>query len=142
MGVYWAMNNHEVWREVEGYEGRYEVSNFGRIRSLDRVINTPVATRTHKGRVLKGGYDKNGYVRVTISDKDLNKKAVKLHVLVARAFVEGESDERKYVIFIDDDKKNITPHNLKWATQEEVSAKGGTTANKNFKKGADKHECK
>ena len=58
----------EIWKDIEGYEGLYQVSNLGRIRSLDRVVVTKRNTRTNlKGMLLKSTKDRDGYLQVVLS---------------------------------------------------------------------------
>lgn len=80
----------EVWRPVKGYEGLYEVSNFGRVRSLDRTYwdshNNSFSTK--KGRIMKFGIDK-GYYCLFIVNREHIKKRVKVHRLVAEAFIDN-----------------------------------------------------
>ena len=57
----------EIWKDVIGYEGLYQVSNFGRIRSLDIYVNSKNGSRRlHKGKVLKNNISKNGYYSVIL----------------------------------------------------------------------------
>lgn len=54
--------NKEIWKDIKGYEGLYQVSNKGNVRSLDRMVNSPNGMRMSKGRILKqckcGSYSK------------------------------------------------------------------------------------
>lgn len=107
----------EVWKPIEGYEGRYEVSNLGRVKSLSRtIINT--------GRILKEKYNclhlkRGGYHSVLLS-KDGIKKTVQLHQLVARAFIENKKNH-KAVNHIDGNKLNNRVDNLEWVSYRENS---------------------
>ena len=65
----------EIWRPVEGYMGRYEVSNFGRVKSL------------HNNIILKPKLEKNGYFRVCLYEDNKKKKFYSIHRLVAMAFI-------------------------------------------------------
>ena len=77
----------EEWRAVKGYEGLYEVSSFGRVRSLDRWVKSKgQAERFCKGKILKIRHDKYGYMRATLFDKQIAKNA-QVHRLVVDAFV-------------------------------------------------------
>ena len=107
----------EVWKPIEGYEGRYEVSNLGRVKSLSRtVINT--------GRVLKEKYNclhlkRGGYYSVLLSNDGV-KKTILLHQLVAKAFIENKGNHRA-VNHIDGDKLNNRVDNLEWVSSRENS---------------------
>jgi hypothetical protein len=78
----------EQWRPVPGYEGRYEVSDHGRVRSLDAYCGNRFGTRTlRKGRMLKLSIVKpHGYRSVQLADGRGNLTAVKVHRLVLLAF--------------------------------------------------------
>ena len=112
-------NTEEVWKDIEGFEGIYQVSNFGRVKSLDREITNLVGrTYSVKGVVLRQTL-RNGYQRVILS---LDGKAthVSVHRLVALAFVDNP-ENKEYVHHIDSDKMNNHMDNLEWATPLENS---------------------
>lgn len=97
----------EKWKPILGYNGRYEVSDYGRVRSRAlaevRYI-TPVSNGT-------------GYFQVRFSMKR-KRVAVYLHRLVALYFVDGYADELE-VDHIDNDKSNNRHENLRWVTRLE-----------------------
>jgi hypothetical protein len=107
----------EIWLPVKDYEGYYEVSNLGRIKSLARiVINT--------GRILKEKYNalhlkRGGYHSVLLS-KDTVKSTTSLHRLVANAFLPNP-DNKKVVNHIDGNKLNNRVDNLEWTSHRENS---------------------
>ena len=72
----------EIWKDVAGYEGLYQVSNKGRVKSLDHVAPN---NHFHKGQLLKQRCDKNGYLIVGLSNG--KHKWFKVHRLVALAFI-------------------------------------------------------
>ena len=79
--------NEEIWVDIEGFEGLYQVSNMGRVRSLDRWISRKDGRkRFYKGELMKP-YNDKGYNCVHIGGK--RGKVVKIYRLVAQAFVEG-----------------------------------------------------
>ena len=82
-----ATHTMEVWVAVEGYEGLYEVSNKGRVRSLDRYASTGSGTRLCKGRVLTPIRNNKGYLQVILF-KGGRARHFLLHRLVAAAFCE------------------------------------------------------
>ena len=112
----------EIWRPVAGYEGAYEVSSLGRVRSLDRTVEVPCArwggtmNRPIKGRVLRPGTDCNSYFTVYLCLSS-QRKAVSLHRLVADAFCEKPlgCDE---VNHRDGIKQNNHFTNLEWTTHQ------------------------
>lgn len=85
----------EVWKDVKGFEGLYQVSNMGRVRSLDRDIVTTcrgtVHTRHYKGRIIKPKYAPAGYQEVTLANSGQHKR-IQIHRLVALHFVYGYKD--------------------------------------------------
>ena len=83
---------NEIWKDIEGYEGLYQVSNFGRVRSLDRTITCPnrwgkFSERRYKGRILTPGVDTKGYEFVELYAN--SHSLIRVHRLVAYAFVSG-----------------------------------------------------
>lgn len=109
------------WRPVKGYEGRYEVSDTGVVRSLD--FDRPYRgqkPRKHKGRVLKKYYNEHtGYFCVSLSDGHTSKRFY-LHRILADAFVDKpKSDKRLCVDHKDGDKLNNEISNLEWVTHGE-----------------------
>lgn len=107
----------EHWKEIEGFEGLYEVSDEGRIRSLPRVV----PFRVYYSRGVKGGpkaltLDKDGYLQVSLSKLGVPYTR-KVHRLVADAFLErGEFEED--VNHKDACKSNNHRANLEWCTHK------------------------
>jgi hypothetical protein len=108
----------ENWKDVVGYEGYYQISNFGRVRSLDRnEINRNGVSRRLKGS-LKGTFINQGkYVLVTLSKNCINK-AFCLHRLIAEAFIPNPNNLDE-VNHKDRNKKNNFSSNLEWCTSRE-----------------------
>lgn len=111
-----------IWKDVEGYEGLYQVSNEGQVRSLDRVVTqqnrtgyAPL-TRTYQGKTLSPKLDA-GYFRLQLSDR-VRRKTVAVHILVAQAFCEGYF-EGAVVNHKDGNKLNNNANNLEWVTVAE-----------------------
>lgn len=112
----------EVWKEITGFEGLYEISNIGRVRSLDRWVEYEHlgASRRKflKGRLLRESIGTTGYLMVSLC-KNSRPKPFAVHRLVALAFVDGQSRERNHVDHIDGDKLNNCAENLRWCTNRE-----------------------
>lgn len=101
---------NEIWRDIKGYEDKYQVSNLGRVRSLDRTVWNGVAHHLLRGRILKIGYDGGKYRKANIS-VDGNRQSLKIHRLVAAAFLE-DYDSKMEVNHKDFDKDNNRVDNL------------------------------
>lgn len=109
----------EEWRPVVGYEGRYEVSNLGRVRSLPRVIShldaKLGACRYDEGRILKPRpTPKRGYLILALGSNQYKL----VHRLVAQAFV-ANPENKPQVDHIDGNKKNNSASNLRWCNGSE-----------------------
>lgn len=77
----------ELWKDIKGYEGCYQVSNLGRIKSLDRMTNNQYGEYFMKGRILKNSIIKDkGYCRVSLNNGN-GKISKRVHRLVAEAFI-------------------------------------------------------
>ena len=114
-------NTLEVWRSIPGYEGLYEVSSLGAVRSLDRVLsavscNGKAFQRPVKGKMLSRVIGKVGYPVVRLSDKNGLKTGHTNHRLVALAFL-GPCPEGMEVCHNDDRKENATIANLRYDTR-------------------------
>lgn len=107
----------ETWKPIKGYEGLYEVSNFGRIKALEKRVDKGKCHRSWKEHFLKYVVDQNGYFRTNLSKNGTNK-TVKVHRIVAETFVEN-LENKKTVNHIDGNKQNNKVENLEWATQSE-----------------------
>lgn len=109
-------NAHEQWLPIEGYPG-YEVSDHGRVRSLDRVVSArnrwgSISHRQTKGRMLKIQKCTNDYLFVALGR---NRHAL-VHRLVARAFVQGHRPDLD-VNHLDGRRDNNIPSNLEWVNR-------------------------
>ena len=107
----------EVWKDVKGYEGIYEVSNFGNLKSFYAKVGcNGEYTRSIKGSLLRKRYCPNGYIQYVLC-RDGNKKYVYAHRLVAQAFIENNKEELNQINHKDENKHNNHVDNLEWCTQ-------------------------
>ncbi len=107
----------EKWKDIHNYEGYYQISNFGRVKSLDRnEINKNGVVRKLKGS-LKNSFISGGYVLVTLSKNNVNESHC-IHRLIAEAFIPNPKnlDEVNHKNRI---KKNNFLSNLEWCTSRE-----------------------
>lgn len=108
----------EVWRAVAGYEGFYEVSDLGRVKSLERFITNNGRTNHKKERLLSTTRPKaKSYCSVALC-KDGEITVVPVHRLVATAFIPNP-DNKPVVDHIDTDPSNNRVDNLRWVTVRE-----------------------
>lgn len=111
----------EVWKDIEGFEGLYQVSNKSRVRSLDRYqlrysINGKEYYTLHKGRVLKPRLNPSGYPYVNLY-KDGVMISKTLHRLVAIAWIPNP-DNLPFINHKDENPANPDINNLEWCTRE------------------------
>ena len=92
----------EIWKDKKGYEGHYQVSNWGRVKSI----------KFGKEKILKLIKDKDGYLQVTLCKNNI-KKVYKVHRLVAEAFIDN-TDNLPQVNHKDENKLNNNVDNLEW----------------------------
>lgn len=105
-------NMIEIWRDIVGYEGLYQVSNLGRVKALGN--GNARNPNWQKERILKAEKDINGYLRVSLS-KEGNKKHYRVHRLVATAFIPNP-DSLPQINHISEDKTNNVCSNLEWCS--------------------------
>ena len=108
----------EEWRDITGYEGKYQVSNLGRVKSLNY-------RRTGKDKVLKQLKNPQGYLAATLYRDGKSKKFL-IHRLVAQAFLPN-LDELPEINHKDENKKNNCVDNLEWCTSKYNKNYGGHT---------------
>lgn len=107
------LSTHEEWRDIEEYEGLYQVSSFGRVRGLDRVITCKNGMKKPiKGKILKQQKNRYGYWVVNLS-KNRHHQYCGVHRLVAMAFLHKESWQDR-VNHKDEIKSNNNIDNLEW----------------------------
>jgi|TARA_R110000822_G_C15199032_1_gene482176 hypothetical protein len=106
----------ENWKDVNGYEGYYAISDLGNVKSLTRKVMTYQGLKVRKERVIKP-YITNGYSRFCLH-KDGFKKMINIHRLVAIHFIPIVVG-KNFVNHKDGDRSNNVISNLEWCTQKE-----------------------
>ncbi len=99
----------EVWKSIEGYEGMYEISNLGRIKSFK--------ADKQNGKILKLKNSTSGYSKCALF-KDNHPTTFTIHKLVAQAFIPN-TDNKSQINHIDGNKENNRVDNLEWCTPKE-----------------------
>ena len=114
------MEKIEEWKAIPGYEGRYEASTYGRIRSLF-YWNPPTSryTRREIPKILKQHMGSRGYYRVSLSkcDKNRTQKVWPVHRLIALTWVPNPNNYPE-VMHLDEDRENNRADNLGWGTSK------------------------
>lgn len=100
---------NEIWKPIEGYDGRYEVSNLGRVKSY--------AQDSINGKIKTGNPTHKGYRSFVLYDGDGNKDTVPVHRLVASAFIPNP-DDLPQVNHKDENKANNCVDNLEWCDND------------------------
>jgi len=114
---YKQANNKEQWKDIKGYEDMYQISCFGRVRSIDRYVKRNSGLLSVKEKILKCSMDGRGYLKVGLH-KNGKRKNSKIHQLVAVAFLNHITCGFDLVInHIDFNKLNNHKDNLEIVTQ-------------------------
>ena len=106
----------EEWKDIEGFEGFYQVSNKGRVKSLSRISDTRKKTM-FVDRILKQSPDGKGYMMVWLY-KGSKRYTKKVHRLVAKAFIPNPQ-QKPQIDHIDTIRINNSVENLRWVTPSE-----------------------
>lgn len=123
------------WKAIEGYEEEYQVSNFGKVRSLGRYQKNHSKLQWREGSLKSFRADPQGYLMTDLY-KDGKQTTQRVHRLVAEAFIENPNDEPT-VNHIDGDRNNNAASNLEWmcfSEQNKHFYKMGLKSQKNIKK--------
>lgn len=110
--------SEEVWKPVVGYEEFYEVSNKGRVRSLDRRVWNGRVWYTKKGALLTPTKTTTGYWKIDLKPLKGKRKSMKVHRLVAFAFIPNP-ENKPNINHINGNPLNNNVENLEWCTQSE-----------------------
>ena len=106
----------EIWKDIPEYEGLYQASSLGNIRSIDRIIydKNLKRSRNFKGKILKQNIRNDGYLFVNLSKNGINK-VVKIHRIIAKTFIKN-SNNYKCINHINGNKQDNNINNLEWCT--------------------------
>lgn len=109
----------EIWKDIEGYEGLYQVSNLGRVKSLARIttFKNRDSVRYETEKILTLAKHHKGYLKAQLRKEDV-LKGYFIHRLVALAFIPNP-ENKSTVNHKDGDKSNNTVDNLEWMTNQE-----------------------
>lgn len=118
----------EIWKTISGYEGCYEISNFGKIRSIERDVNRNNHTIHIKGKIKKPHIGGSGYY-YTVLCKEGKCKLELVHRLLANAFIPNPENKPE-IDHINADRSDYRLENLRWATHKENNNNANTLQNK------------
>ena len=118
----------EIWRDIKGFEGHYQISNYGRVKSF----------KTGEVKILKPHVDKDGYLQICFCDNGKHKW-FKIHCLVAMAFIPNP-ENKETVNHIDGCKMNNFVGNLEWNSSRENTRHAVNTGL--MKSGVDSYRAK
>lgn len=109
----------EIWKDIKGYEGLYQISNLGKVKNIKRLqydINKKVFVYIEKEKMLKPSKNKKGYLQVVLQKKK-KRKSQKVHRLVAEAFISNPNN-LPIVNHKDENKQNNCVDNLEWCNNK------------------------
>lgn len=104
----------ELWKDIDGFEDKYEISSFGRVYSKTRYRNG----KLYKGKLLRPLLNSSGYYMVSLSKDNFKPKFVLVHRLVAVAFLPNK-ENKPHIDHINTNKIDNSVTNLRWATAKE-----------------------
>jgi len=107
----------EIWKDIKDYEGIYQVSNLGRIKSISRVKWNRFQFINVEEKILKTSIHKTGYINIQLSKNSVSKN-FSLHRLIAECFIENP-EKKPCINHINGKKEDNSIDNLEWSTYSE-----------------------
>lgn len=122
----------EEWKNIKDYEGSYQCSNTGLIRTLDRYVTEKSGKRQfRKGQIIKPRINKNGYLQVALNKNGIRKMCY-VHKIIAETFVFNDDPEIKITVnHIDGNKNNNFATNLEWCSYSDNNEHSYRTLHRN-----------
>lgn len=108
----------EIWKDIQGYDGYYQVSNFGRIKSLSRTVFNGMGYYLKKEKIIKQLLHNHGYLSVMLYTENVGKMFL-VHKLVANEFIQNLFNKER-ILHLDHNKKNNKLSNLEWTNYLEI----------------------
>lgn len=108
----------EIWRDIKGYEGYYQISNLGNVKSLERsVVKSDGVVQIRKERIMDKRFTIDGYVAAKLNVNKVSK-CIAVHILVARHFIPNPNNYPE-VNHKDCNRQNNIVENLEWCTHQQ-----------------------
>lgn len=104
---------NEIWKEINGFYGKYLISNLGRVKSIGRKIGSGIGYFKEE-KILKHCFDKDGYPMVSITGLNRRNHPKRVHILVAIHFISPKPNINSFVCHKDDNVLNVSVSNLYW----------------------------